>query len=224
MLYTIHESEKNRTKRSETHLSDDSDESYLSEQRFFFCFFRRLPSSLSSSSSYSSSLLSSSSTTTEEERKVLSFDVAASFGRVVAHSFSAFFAHFLVVVLEVVDEVPEEEDELPDPDTITGVIEVSGLCCCLVAGGVVFFEFAVFEQFDAKETVTPEVELRIDFSTFKVLGCLVGVMGMVVVVLDDGFSNGVAIIVNPCFNLSKIEIPWPSAMFVFVFIYLFFFV
>lgn len=130
------------------------------------------------------------------------------------------------MVLEVVDEVPEEEDELPDPDTITGVIEVSGFCCCclLLAGGVVFFEFAVFEQFDAKETVTPEVELRIDFSTFKVLGCFVG--GMVVLLEEeeeDGFSNGVAIIVNPCFNLSKIEIPWPSAMFVFVGGFFFFF-
>lgn len=121
----------------------------------------------------------------------------------------------MVLENDVDDDKDEEEDEMPDPVpplddvTRTGVIEVSSFCCCLLVG-VVFFEFTVFEQLDAKETVTPEVELRIDFSTFKLLGCLVDDGWEV----DDGFSNGVAIIVNPCFNLSKIEIPWPSAIFV----------
>lgn len=136
-------------------------------------------------------------------------------------------------MLEEVDDVGGA-DELPDPvppfldDTITEVIEVSSFCCCcLLVGGVVavvvFFEFTVFEQFDAKETVTPEVELRIDFSIFELLGCFVNGFCGVVVVDDNGFSKGVAIIVNPCFNLSKIEIPWLSAIFVFFFFFCFFF-
>lgn len=102
----------------------------------------------------------------------------------------------------------------PFPET--GVMEVcGGRSCCDVAAPATAVAGVVFlEQFDAKETVTPEVELRIDFSTFKFLGCKVEVDDGAAAV--GGFSNGVAIIVNPCFNLSKIEIPWPSAIFVFI--------